>query len=390
MIRSLWCAGLVLFVACNRGDNAVDEAALSVSVDSSGALPMITVSGAPPTWSLDLLAVVRAEPTVGFSQVRSIALDPRGGVWVADVGENRLSYFGDDGNWIEDRGRVGSGPGEFRTPYSIALHEGGLLVHDVRNSRIVRFALGSEADTSFLIQNRLTGDAMGVRFFPNASGPLLADLSREQVPPRSAYRRLGDETLVLAPARGPTLDYTKVCPAGGAIRFFGSPFSPGAVVAPVADGTVRAQGGAYRLEYFDAAGEPLRTVVRSTTRDSVSQSEFDSANTDWEKYASANDGASCTGSIERYRFKPAVRAMLPDSDGRLWVEQREPGRYMYEVWSGDSLIGRLAAPAREPSIPPVMLGNRLAVVAESPDGGHEVRLYRVNATVQPGRASDAP
>jgi hypothetical protein len=112
-----------------------------MTVDSSGAVPVVRVSGNPPTWSLDSLAVLRPEPDVGFSRVRSIALDPRGGVWVADVGENRLSHFGDDGTWIEDRGRVGSGPSEFRSPYGVIVHDSGTLVHDPGNGRIARFAL---------------------------------------------------------------------------------------------------------------------------------------------------------------------------------------------------------------------------------------------------------
>jgi hypothetical protein len=76
-------------------------------------------------------------------------------------------------------------------------------------------------------------------------------------------------------------------------------------------------------------------------------------------------------------LKPAVNALLPDADGRLWVERRIPGRFVYELWSGDSLIAHVAAPEREQDIPPAMLGDRLAVVSLSPDGGHEVRLYRI-------------
>lgn len=377
MRQRAFCAGLVLLAACNAGADASKSSGLSVAVDSSGAVPVLTVSGNAQEWSLDSLAVIRAEPTVGFSRVRSIALDPRGGVWVADVGENRLSYHGDDGSWIEDRGRVGSGPGEFRRPYSLVMHDGGLLVHDVENSRVVRFALGAGADTSWLIPNRLTGDAMSVRFFPNPDGPLLADLSRDLVPPRLAYRRLGDDSLILAAVRDQTFDDSKVCPVGDAIRFFGSPFSPGPVMSPIGDGTVRTSSGDYHLEFFDRAGKPLRTVIRSASRDSVSQAEFDSATADWRKFSAENNAADCTGSLERYRFKPAIRALLPDADGRLWVEQRVPGRFVYEVWKGDSLLAHLPAPERVAGIPPAILGDKLAVVAESPDDGYEVRLYRI-------------
>jgi hypothetical protein len=40
-------------------------------------------------------------------------------------------------------------------------------------------------------------------------------------------------------------------------------------------------------------------------------------------------------------------------------------------------MGSLSAPERLEEFPPSILGDRLALVAESPDGGHEVRLYRI-------------
>jgi hypothetical protein len=197
---------------------------------------------------------------------------------------------------------------------------------------------------------------MSVRFYPAADGPLLADFVRDTGPRRRAFRRVRD---------------------GRLIHIFGSPYSPRSVVVPVGGGVVRTEGGEYTLEYFDGRGTPLRMVVRDVARDSVRQVEFDSATADWTRFSAENPMVACTGTIERYRFKPAIRALLPDADGRLWVETRQVGGFMYEVWSGDSLLARVPAPDREAGIPPAMLGDRLAVVAESPDGGHEVRLYRV-------------
>lgn len=336
------CAILAL-CACSADAGDV-PAGVSVSVDSSGVVPVVSVAGNPPVWALDSIAVLRAEDDVGFSRVRSIALDPRGGVWVADVGEHRLSRYDDAGAWVEDRGRVGSGPGEFRSPYGIVVYEGGLLVHDPGNSRIMRFPLDGGPDSSWLTTVRLTGGAMFVRFYPDPEGPLLADHVRDTGPPRNTFRRLVDDALIRAPAMARPLDDAKVCPSAGAIHFFGSPFSPGGVVAPVGGGTVRAEGGDYRLEYFDGSSRPMRTVTRSLSRDTVSQAEFDSASADWQKYAAENSTTGCTGTIERYRLKPAIRALLPDADGRLWVETRQPGGFVYEVWTGDTLLARVPPP----------------------------------------------
>ncbi len=375
----LLVAGVVLLSACDT-KRVDDSSGLRVTVDSSGTVPVVSIAGEAPLWSLDSIAVIRAEPTVGFSRVRSVALDPRGGVWVADVGEHRLSYFGDNGAWIEDRGRVGSGPGEFRSPYSIAVHSGSLFVHDVDNSRIVRFALDGRSDTSWVIGSRLSGDAMTVRLYPHPDGPLLFDLVRDTTPPRQVYARVGRDERLSVPPRGTPVMDSKECMSVDAIHFFGSPFSPMSISSSYGSGSVATEGGDYRLNFFGREGALERTVTRDVARDSVSQAEFDAENADWLKFAAANNTAGCRGDIKRYEFKPAIRALLPDADGRLWVERRKQGGFVYEVWQGDSLLAQVPAPEREADIPPVMLGDRLAVVADSPDEGHEVRLYRIRKT----------
>lgn len=376
MKSAMLCVVLMLCAGCGAAQQD-KPSALSVSVDSSGTVPVITVSGEAPEWTLDSLAIIRPEPTVGFSRVRSIGLDPRGGVWVADVGENRLSHFGDDGAFIEERGRVGSGPGEFRSPYGIAVHNGALLVHDVGNSRVVRFALDGGSDTSWVIGTRLSGDAMSVRMYPNVDGPLLLDRTRDTGPPRAIYARVGRDEQILAPARRMMSSDSKECMLGDGIYFFGSPFSPRQQAAAFGAGSVATEGGEYRLEFFDRMGLLTRTIVRNVNRDSVTQAEFDAETADWRKFSAEQSTVGCRGEIERYAFKPAIRALLPDADGRLWVERRTPGRFVYELWSGDSLLARVPGAEREEGIPPAMLGDRLAVVAESPDEGHEVRLYRI-------------
>jgi hypothetical protein len=369
----------VTLVACGAGVEPPSDA-LTVSIDSSGPVPLITVSGEPPEWTLDSLAVIRPEAGVGFSNIRSIALDPRGGVWVADVGENRLSHWGDDGAWIEDRGRVGSGPGEFRTPYSVAVHAGALQVLDIENSRIVRFDLDGGADTSWLIPARVTGSATDVRLFPDPLGPRYMNFLRDPTPRVAFVRTTDSSDVVFQPENPPSgPDNVKVCHTpDGAIRFFASPFAPGTVRTPLGNLTLATSDGEYVITTFDQAAQPIRAFRRPAPRDSVSDAEFAAENADWVKFSSEHPGVACTGEIIRYDFKPSIRRLLPADDGALWVEQRLPGGVLrFEVWAGDSLIGSLSAPERLEEFPPSILGDRLALVAESPDGGHEVRLYRI-------------
>lgn len=120
----------------------------------------------------------------------------------------------------------------------------------------------------------------------------------------------------------------------------------------------------------------MRRVIRGARlyripapRDSIGSAEFEAGNADWAKFSSEHPGVPCTGEIIRYQFKPAIRYLFPADDGRLWVERRLPGGALrFEIWSGDSLIGTVPAPSRLAEIPPAIGGNRLAAVAESPDG----------------------
>lgn len=77
------------------------------------------------------------------------------------------------------------------------------------------------------------------------------------------------------------------------------------------------------------------------------------------------------------RSVAASGALFPDAEGRLWVERLQGGLFVDEVWAGDSLLAAVPAPDRPEEIPPAMLGDWLAVVAEGPDGTRVVRVYRI-------------
>lgn len=351
---------------------------VAIQIDSSGAVPVVTVSGEAPEWTLESLAVIRADPEVGFSRIRSIALDPRGGVWVADTREERLSRWGDNGRWMEDLGRVGSGPGEFRTPNSIAVHANRLYLHDVGNARVVRFDLAAASDTSWLIGGRVSGDPMSVRLYPNPDEPLLFDVLRTSTSLRRIFFGVVTGDTLLTPLRADRASDTKVCPIGDRIRFFSSPFSPSPLVVPVGKQVVsNADDGSYRLNWHDGQGTLQRIVERAAPRALVTDAEYDVETVEWRQFSDSIGSPTCDGELVRYAEKPSIRALLPDGEGRLWVEQQRPDGVWYELWRRDSLLARVAAPERSLEIPPAMLGDRLAVARSLPDGGQEVQLFRI-------------
>lgn len=84
----------------------------------------------------------------------ALAVSPDGIIYVLDGQVPVLRAYGEDGVWLHDVGRRGSGPGEYDDPDGLAvLSDGRILVRDPPNSRITVYA----PDGSWLEQWHLSG-----------------------------------------------------------------------------------------------------------------------------------------------------------------------------------------------------------------------------------------
>lgn len=73
-----------------------------------------------------------------FFHPGGFAVSPKGEIYVADAGHDRISVFSPAGVHLRDFGESGSAPGRFDGPARLALTaEGSLLVSDVGNARVV-------------------------------------------------------------------------------------------------------------------------------------------------------------------------------------------------------------------------------------------------------------
>ena len=75
-----------------------------------------------------------------FATVTSIAIGPKGNVFVADFYNHRIQKFAPDGTFLTSFGEKGSGPGQFTYPIAVDVdREGTVYVADFGNNRVSKW-----------------------------------------------------------------------------------------------------------------------------------------------------------------------------------------------------------------------------------------------------------
>lgn len=367
-------------LACSPPANDSTRLGLSVQIDSTRDFPVVTVSGEPEAWALETLAIVRPEPTVGFANVRSIALDPAGGVWIGEMQEKRLLRYGDDGQLIESRGARGAGPGEFSSPFAITTYRGSLLLFDPSAARVTRWAPSGALDSTWVVPGITTGGSE-VHWHPAPDGPRIFQWARKAGTLFDAYLRApltGSLDTIMAPQGAwPTVP-TEVCPDNrGTIWIWPSPFHPVRVRAPYLAGRAVNVGSEYRIAITDEEGDTVRILVHDVPRAPVTEADWLEGTSESRAGHDTLTLTECTGKQVRYPLKPAIDQLVTDEDGRLWVKRLAVGGSVWEAWRGDTLLGKVVAPAQWGLSRPSFLGDRLAVLQEGPEGGYQIAIYRI-------------
>ncbi len=77
-----------------------------------------------------------------FSQLNSIDIDEDENIYVFDTKQAKIKVFNKDGNFLQDIGRSGQGPGEFMFPWGIIISPGQeIVVCDLMYRRLIFFSL---------------------------------------------------------------------------------------------------------------------------------------------------------------------------------------------------------------------------------------------------------
>lgn len=126
------CLGVILMVLAPLATAAAQDPALTpVREDRSGAVQVRLT---------EVLRIGSEDGPDALGRVMGAAFDGRGRIFVADDQNHRVSVFGPDGKLVRHLGRQGGGPGEFQSPWLVAVAPGdSVFVWDVAQARVSVF-----------------------------------------------------------------------------------------------------------------------------------------------------------------------------------------------------------------------------------------------------------
>jgi len=335
--------------------------------DVAGARPSLVIAGGG----------LESDSAIG--KIRSITVDARGNIFVADESASEVLVFDSTGRRIQKLGRKGRGPGEFMQLYSVAIVEGQLAALDPGNSRIQFFdSAGKPVRTVPWLP--LTGSSMIVRFFPAGPGVFVRGYRAGQDGLTNFFvqvhaDRLGD-TIVFAT---PRLDGSAVfCNIPGGFTSFEIPFARQHIISPAPGrGLAAAISDRYEVTFLSSTGDTLEGMVERRPSTRVSDADWRERTKAFRDFRSESPGATCRpADMPRPRSWPALVGIYFDNAGRMFIETAKPSRSSWSVY--DPRLRRIATfetGLREPRVPPFFLGQSAYIVVQDADGVQSVHRY---------------
>ncbi|MDP2478992.1 MAG: 6-bladed beta-propeller [Candidatus Palauibacterales bacterium] len=322
-------------------------------------------------WQVRVLARIGSREggtPASFGRVIGLALDPLGRVWVADGQAKEVRVFDPDGSFVRTVGHEGGGPGEFKALTGISRGPAGRMwVMDPKNTRITVFDTAGrvvsehKAHSSFFPCR--CGFFGGSRWFQAIFTGFSVD-SQGIVIEDSALTPV--DTLPMPSRPGGPANWTHTVRSGGKVVGMTSvdvPFAPRASWTASPDGHVWVGlGSPYRLVEIGPAGDTLREIDREYRAVPVSGAERDSAIARL-AYFTKQGGTVHPDQIPDH--KPAIRNLLVDSAGYLWVRpfQEAGATPAWDVFDPrGSYLGALHPPVEMKAWTTVVTGDRIVTV----------------------------
>lgn len=290
--------------------------------------------------------VARSRDDSLFSTITSIAVDSRGRIYVGDWRSARVVVLDSAGSLAGTLGRKGLGPGEFRSVRGVQVLPGdSLLVYDPNAGRLSVFA-PNQAQPAYVVN--LTASMGG-------SAPFLVErvpgtdafvaLTRPPFTPDAASAR-SDEVHVLDAAGRPRGEPLRTYPSKSFVRVqqgsgysvMPNPFGREGFAVAGRDGRVHlAWGDSLAVESTDLEGRRVGGFALAFQSGSVGAEDVQTATAGLPPQMARTFRGALEDSVPG-RW-PAIRALLNDAEGRIWIALGGPAGGTAE-WAWFSIEGR--------------------------------------------------
>ena len=379
-------AAMILLPGCDTTP-AGDAAGVTSTIDTIGGVERIVNRGRPAAWTLTERLALGSGGGAGearedeFGRIGTVIATDDGRIFVADLTTTEVRIFGPDGVYRALLGRSGAGPGEFRTPASLALLGDTLMVLDPGNGRIGLHSLDGEW-LGHLPYMALTGPV--ARLYPTGRHEVYSPTIRVAGGrgDLAFVRQLGsgpaDTLAVVRDSRAASLSVT--CRHGPAISFFSSDLSPQSIAAP-APGARQAVAwsGEYRIGFINPAGDTVRTVERDLPPRPVTDDEWRAEEKRFQEFLDGIEDEQCDRrTLPRPDRGRLLHALFFDDQSRMWIERHAGSGRTFDVYDPDGwLIAEAAAPARLERVQPHVRAGRLYLVTADSLEVESVRVYDI-------------
>jgi hypothetical protein len=353
--RATAIAGLTLLVLAGcSGDAGSGESGVIVDTLSSGAVavrsPALGLWAEGEGWRLTEELRIGTATEGGpeaFADVRGLAVDEAGRIWVLDVQDAEIRVFDRSGNFVRTVGGQGEGPGEFTYPNGLVRGpDGNMYVFDPRVGRISVF---DTAGRYLEGQRRVSGGWGFLWRGGFADDGTLFDYRVQvgvvELGPDMSVRDTIDPP---ASTQGTDLYFSGPTPQGGR-RVMSVPYlgQPTWEVGP--DGDIwTTPTRPYRFDVVSPQeGDTVRIVERVYTPVPVSSSERDRAEARLDSLFAPDADLDLSRIPET---KPALEEFFFDPDGNLWARPYMPGdstgRALDVFDSEGRFLGRVELPVK--------------------------------------------
>lgn len=307
------------------------------------------------------IGVVEGKEEFLFSEIRRIAVDEQGRIYVLDLKEHSVKIFDENGSFVKKFGKKGQGPGEFQFPFEIFI-----LGKDEIVVQSVHFSLFSR-DGDYKRSISTTPTRLGPAKMDSEGNIVGLVVVMEEENPRYELKKFDSEMNLLHSLGSSSI------PKLRADTF--NPFFPRLLwCIGLNDQIICGTQDKYKITIFDSEGKATRKISKEFTPIKIDQADID------ERTEGMLPEMKSRMTIPKYHN--AFLWISADDEGKIFVQtwERTYNRdgYLFDIFDQEGkYLAKVPIPAKSTKYPLIFKKNKLFTIEEDEEGFQVVKRYKV-------------